>query len=223
MSVTDAERLKDKIEVSLDSRQIFFLFFGGTVVACLVFVLGIMVGRRLEARAVTAKRPATSAAADPLAALDELAADEQADDLAFPSALRGEDRQKPLGAADTAKPIPVPKPAAPAPAAPQRGSEDGPGAAENVTAKTDPTAAKASRSKRFTLQLSSFQERSEAEAFVTKLTGAGYKPYVVESAVEGRGIFFRVRLGEYSSRDDALAAKTEFERRQHIIAYVTKL
>ena len=48
MTLRDAERFKDKIEVSLDSRQIFFLFFGGAVVASLVFVLGVMVGKRLE-------------------------------------------------------------------------------------------------------------------------------------------------------------------------------
>ena len=51
----DADRFKDKIEVSLDSRQIFFLFFGGAVAACLVFVLGVMVGRRLEGREQLAK------------------------------------------------------------------------------------------------------------------------------------------------------------------------
>ncbi|HRK48052.1 MAG TPA: hypothetical protein PK324_20635 [Nocardioides sp.] len=45
---SEPELYKDKIEVSLDGRQIFYLFFGGAVVACLVFVLGVMVGRRLE-------------------------------------------------------------------------------------------------------------------------------------------------------------------------------
>src|ERR1043166_3686160 len=63
---------KDKIEVSLDGRQIFYLFFGGAVIVGLVFVLGVMVGRRVEARAHV--DPAhTQTAADPLAALDRLA------------------------------------------------------------------------------------------------------------------------------------------------------
>src|SRR5690606_40443237 len=46
----EAELYKDKIEVSLDGRQIFYLFFGGAVIVGLVFVLGVMVGRRVEAR-----------------------------------------------------------------------------------------------------------------------------------------------------------------------------
>ena len=49
----ETELYKDKIEVSLDGRQIFYLFFGGAVIVGLVFVLGVMVGRRVEARGHT--------------------------------------------------------------------------------------------------------------------------------------------------------------------------
>jgi cell division septation protein DedD len=78
-------------------------------------------------------------------------------------------------------------------------------------------------SNRFTLQISSFQDRAEAEAFVSKLGPTAAKPYIIKSDVPGKGIFYRVRLGEYASNDEALVAKTEFENAQHIIAYVTKL
>ena len=88
MQLRDAERLKERVEVTLDGRQIFFLFFGGAIVASLVFVLGVMVGRRLEGREMVASRASTSAVVDPLAALDELGAEEaQADTLAFPQQL----------------------------------------------------------------------------------------------------------------------------------------
>ncbi len=210
MTIRDADRFKDKVEVSLDSRQIFFLFFGGAVVACLVFVLGVMVGKRLEGRDRVARRASTSAALDPLAALDELGAEEQAadtDDLRFPSVLTGApgERQKPLGEADLA-PAPVPKPAPPpAVVAADKGDKKGDG------------------KKRFTLQISSFQDKAEADSFVSKLSAAGYRPFVVASDVPDRGIFYRVRVGEYVSHEDALAAKLDFEKRQRIIAYVTRL
>ena len=48
MPSREPELYKDKIEVSLDGRQIFYLFFGGAVIVGLVFVLGVMVGRRVE-------------------------------------------------------------------------------------------------------------------------------------------------------------------------------
>ena len=59
-------RWRDKIELRLDNRQVFFLFFGSAVVACMLFVLGVMVGKRIESRG-QADAPELQ---DPLAALD---------------------------------------------------------------------------------------------------------------------------------------------------------
>src|SRR5438874_13382837 len=81
-----AEVYKDKIEVSLDGRQIFYLFFGGAVIVGLVFVLGVMVGRRVEARGHV-ERAHAEATVDPLAALDRL---EGGSGLSFQGSLRGE-------------------------------------------------------------------------------------------------------------------------------------
>jgi cell division septation protein DedD len=213
MTLRDAERFKDKLEVHLDNRQIFALFFGGAVVACVVFVLGVMVGRRLEAREQVAVRAATSAAVDPLAALDELGADEKADDkLAFPTALAGGKNAEPL----PAPPPPKPAAAESVPAKPAEKKEDKP-APEKKEEKKEP------EKKRFTLQISSFQDKAEADALVARLTSAGYKPYVILSDVEGKGSFFRVRIGEYRSKTDAIEAKETFEKKQRIIAYVTKM
>src|SRR5205085_465785 len=83
----EVDLYKDKIEVSLDGRQIFYLFFGGAVIVGLVFVLGVMVGRRVEARGHV-DRARVSAAVDPLAALDRL---EGTGGLSFQGALRGEE------------------------------------------------------------------------------------------------------------------------------------
>jgi cell division septation protein DedD len=231
MALRDAERFKDKIEVSLDGRQIFMLFFGGAVVACLVFVLGVMVGRRLEGREKIAHKAATSAAVDPLAALDELGSDEKVeepklDDLAYPKALSGEHgaAPTPLGSAELSPPKPEPhaaakpdKPEQPAPApAPPAVKPDRPDAPAQAAADDG-------KPKKFTLQISSFQDKGEADALVAKLTGQGYRPTIVTSNVEGKGVFFRVRVGEYATKDAAAAAKGDFEKKEHLLAYVTKI
>src|SRR5262249_58804195 len=84
----DLERWKDKVELSLDGRQIFFLFFGSAVAACLIFVLGILIGKRLEARALAMTPPPVE---DPLAALDELGDAAEADEaLTFHKTLTRE-------------------------------------------------------------------------------------------------------------------------------------
>ena len=44
MQRADSNLYKNKVEVSLDGKQVFYLFFGGAVIASLVFVLGVMVG-----------------------------------------------------------------------------------------------------------------------------------------------------------------------------------
>src|SRR5260221_11305579 len=64
----DVERWKDKIEVRLDNRQVFFLFFGSAVVACMLFVLGVIVGKRIESRG----RAEAMEVQDPLAVLDRV-------------------------------------------------------------------------------------------------------------------------------------------------------
>lgn len=60
---------------ALDGRQIFFLFVGSAVAACLIFALGVAVGRRVEQRALAREK---AAPADPLAVLDEIANAEEA-------------------------------------------------------------------------------------------------------------------------------------------------
>src|SRR4051812_40073777 len=67
----------------LDGRQIFFLFIGSALCACLIFAAGVVCGRRVERRAVDAAQ--TTLVTDPLAVLDEIANAEEA--LTFHRAL----------------------------------------------------------------------------------------------------------------------------------------
>jgi cell division septation protein DedD len=64
----DVDKLKEKIELTLDNQQVVSLVIGSLVVLGVVFVLGVMVGKQL---AVPATNPAQQ---DPLAAIDQKAA-----------------------------------------------------------------------------------------------------------------------------------------------------
>ena len=217
--------LKDKVEVVLDSRQIFFLVFGGAVAFGLVFMLGLLTGKRVEQRAHLAR--AHGAASDPLSALDELGADEPMDDLAFPSALAGGQKGKPLGAADVAPAVPEAQ-ARPAPVSPPSRPVPSPAATPAATVVKVPPAKAAAKPAakgppKFTLHLSSFPARAEAEALATKLQSSGYRAVLVPSDVPGQGTVYRVRVGQFVTHEEAVAAKSDFEKRQHVIAYVSKL
>jgi DedD protein len=73
---------------------------------------------------------------------------------------------------------------------------------------------------RFSLQLSSFQDKSEAEAFAQKFEGE--RPYMVVSDIPGKGTWYRVRVGDYASSKDAFVAKLSFEKKHNVIAYVAQ-
>jgi len=114
----NAERWRDKIEVRLDNRQVFFLFFGSAVVACMLFVLGVMVGKRIESRG----QAASPELQDPLAMLDRVhapaAVPVATPQLTFPNTLIASSSPKPAKPAKLAFAAPAPKPApvaAPAP------------------------------------------------------------------------------------------------------------
>lgn len=227
-----ADRWRDKIELKLDNRQVFFLFFGSAVVACMLFVLGVMVGKRIESRG-EAQAPALQ---DPLAILDrarQTVATPAAPDhgLAFPSALITPPKLAPApkpAPAKAAAPKPMaPKPLpavvvaeapAPKPVAPAAKPVAAPVAAKPVAVATAPKPLNPAAPVRgkFTLQLSTFGTAETANSFAERYPGA----FVVAGDVPGKGMAYRVRYGNFGSFKEATAAKDSFERQHNMIALV---
>ena len=289
MPSREPELYKDKVEVSLDGRQIFYLFFGGAMIVGIVFVLGVLVGRRVEARGHI-DRAHTTAASDPLAALDRL--EGTTGGLAFRGTLTGKDAPttvektidqlekarttkpdvksdaksdaKPAAKIEAkaeakveakpavkpeakieAKPVvkpeakvdakveakPVVKPEADKKKAEPElkkvdlDAEPRPVTKPDAEAKVEPKPViKPEEPKqRFTLQLSSFQDKTEAEAFLDTVKAQGYSAQITQAEVEGKGTFYRVRMGNYRSLDAATSAKSEFEKASSKSASIMKL
>jgi cell division septation protein DedD len=256
---------KDRVEVSLDGRQIFYLFFGGAVVTCMVFVLGVVVGKKVEARSHV-DRVHTTTSRDPLAALDRL---ENGDPLTFRNSLaQGQAATAPVEQeiaelervrAEAAKSGHSDKPASDKPAsdkpvdknakdkadkiAADEAAAEKAVADKNAKAKAEKALAdknaksdKATADKavvtdkpadkganKFTLQLSSFQKRAEADAFADSVRDAGFAARVIEATVEGKGTFYRVRSGAYKTTEAADEAKALFERKMNKSAIIAKM
>jgi DedD protein len=240
----DVERWKDKIEVRLDNRQVFFLFFGSAVVACMLFVLGVIVGKRIESRG----RAEAADVQDPLAALDRahqppFVAGPVAPpaELLFPKALqagpaKGASARAERNAAIVPTPS-VPPPHAPVvigkpivPATPLARATVPVAKAPTPVVKTvkavapvavakpvAPVADSAKVKGKYTLQLSAFPTREEAEAFAAKYDAT----FIVPSEIPGKGTWFRVRAGNFGSYSEATAAKTAFEKTNKVIALVS--
>jgi DedD protein len=283
MSTRDGELYKDKVEVSLDGRQIFYLFFGGAVIVGMVFVLGVLVGRRVEARGHI-DRAHTAAASDPLAALDRL---ESTDGMAFRGSLTGQTNEAPVDKAIAE--LAEKRGTTPVVADPKKSDKkaddkavktdekkdekksdekkveekkdekkaeekkadkksddkkdekkkeaksEEPTADSKVQAKNDEKKdekkaddkkdeKKADEKKeRYTLQLSSFQDKSEAETFLDTMKAKGFNASITTAEVDGKGTFYRVRMGTYKSLDAATSAKSDFEKAASHNASIMKI
>jgi septal ring-binding cell division protein DamX len=88
-----------------------------------------------------------------------------------------------------------------------------------AVAAVPPKAAPADPAKargKYTLQLSAFPTREEADAFAKKFEGT----FVLPTEVPGKGTWFRVRCGNYATFTEATAAKTAFEKQNKVIALI---
>ena len=182
----------------LDGRQLFFVFVGTAIAACLVFALGVFVGRRVEQRA--AARAAQQQSTDPLAVLDQLANAEE--ELTFPRVLRDRDRA-------SASPRPAAGHGEPA-ERPREGASNG--SRGNMP--------------HFALRSTPIAKRAEAEELVKRLKQAGYKATLVElprSALAGGGRELRVQLGDFVAAEQGQALRGELFRRYNLSTTITKL
>lgn len=239
----EMHKWKDKVELSLDNRQLFFLFFGLSVIGCFVFALGIMTGRRLQ------WEPGQEAAAlggDSSLALLDGEQDDPADErFAFRQGLaesdaealpptrdpglppRAEDevraeRIEAQAEADEREARGEQRDQALAQVAPQAASK--PVARKPEAGGDDATgaSAKASDGRRFTLQMKAFSREEDAAKLADKLRRNGHEARIESHEVRGRA-WHRVRIGEFDEWEVALAAKQAFEKAEHIIAYVVSL
>jgi DedD protein len=228
-ALRDVDRWKDKIEVRLDNRQVFFLFFGSAVVACMLFVLGVIVGKRIESRG----RADALEVQDPLAALDRAHQPpmvagpvEPPAELTFPKAL-GSGRSAAMHASVSAVAV---KPAAPKVVAPPATpkvlalatpkpvavSPKPVAVSPKPVAAPKPVADPTKTKGKYTLQLSAFPTREEADTFAKRFDGT----FIITTEVPGKGTWYRVRCGNFGSYQEATTAKTAFEKQNKVIALV---
>jgi DedD protein len=246
----DSHRLKEKYELSLDSRQIVTLTVSTLVVLGGVFVLGVVVGKKLANETFRADQPA-----DILSAADQkteaLVQAEKAPALTFQEELTKRPAE-PVPSVPTKnvivlKPIePEKETEVPVKLEPERMAAvvspkpdlestvlpETPKSEPVVTRTNDAGGLKEAFGKvqkapegaadgSWTLQLSAYQDKAEAERFVAGLRDKGYAPYIVEASLSGKGVWYRVRMGRFGSKDAASTYLSDFKRETSIAGIVT--
>jgi len=216
-------------EIQLNGKQLVFLFMASTVVAVVIFLCGVMVGR-----GVRAQRPALEAAVE--AATDPTSGETRAvplapaavtsnapvaaqETLTYPSRLEG---QEPVaetlrpGSAKTA-PTVAAKPAAPK-REPARATTPAP---EPNVAPAPATSSGNPAGNGFVVQVAAVNDRREAETIATRLAGKGY-PSFVTTPPRGAARTFRVRIGKYPTRREAETIAARLQKEDQFKPWVTR-
>lgn len=73
---------------------------------------------------------------------------------------------------------------------------------------------------RYSVQVGSYPKMDEATRVVEKWKGKGYPAYVMIANIPDRGQWYRVRIGGFGSRNEAMQYLTEFKTRENAEALV---
>lgn len=223
-------------EIQLNGKQLVFLFMASTVVAVVIFLCGVMVGRGVRAQRPADAAASADAVSDPTAIEESpvpaaspttitsnapVAAQET---LTYPSRLEGhETPEETLKAIDTIPPSPAR--VAPVKIAPVNvaAAKIAP-AAKAVPVRDSAPASDVSSEPAgngFVVQVAAVNDRREAETIARRLAGKGYPTFVT---TPGNGVprMFRVRIGKYPTRREAQTIATRLEKEDQFKPWITR-
>ncbi len=232
----DGNRLKEKIELRLDQRQVVSFAMIALLLSAAIFALGVMVGKnlagmpgpppkpdnlldRLDAKAAAAASPSDGGRAG---AEGRSPGD---DGLTFQEELTKP--RPPLPPVPRPpKPAVVPRPKAEEAAAKppkDAGATAVAAASPGEVARKPPPAPPddAPAAPFFTVQVKATQSQPEAKRFAERLTGQGFSPFVADVDIPGKGHWYRVRVGRFGTRAQAERYLSDFKRETHLEAFVT--
>lgn len=231
-------------EIQLSGKQLVFLFMATTIVAVVIFLCGVQVGRNVKGSdrlaSIEPSEPVSAAALTPAPASTptqaapssgppaaEPPAPAQDDELSYAKRLQQADPaagDKIAPAADKhaeSKPAESraasPKPAEPKPApviAPPK-----PAPAVAAAPASSPVAASNGRPGSWIVQLSAIKDRKQAASVARELVAKGYPAFVLDPA-PGAPVIYRVQVGGYPDRETADQAARKLEKDDHYKPYV---
>jgi cell division septation protein DedD len=68
----------------------------------------------------------------------------------------------------------------------------------------------------YQLQIASFRDKAEADAYVEGLRLRGHRAHAEAARIPNRGVWYRVRVGPFRDKAKTLAYKLEFERKENM-------
>jgi cell division septation protein DedD len=225
-------------EVQLNGKQLVFLFMVGTVIAVVIFLCGVLVGRGLrpaasaidvatadststidptQSGAPPTSAPTPSSDGTPVSAQEQLT---YAERLGSASSALDEPREP-------ARPVAEPRaPVRPPPAEPARSPAAAPAATQApaiVAAKqpTVPAALPEPAGTGFVVQVMAVNVRGEADGVARRLLAKGYPAFVTTNGASPN-LSYRVRVGKYDTLREADAISARLKKEEQFEPWVTR-
>ena len=222
-------------EIQLNGKQLVFLFMASTIVAVVIFLCGVMVGRGVRVqRPADAIEASVDAATDPTVVTQAPVPAASAasaptntpiasqETLTYPDRLEGHEpaeealKPAPKPVATIAKAAPPPPKAVPATKA----------APVATVATPTPSAAPPALSREpagtgFVVQVAAVNDRREADTIAKRLAVKGY-PSFVTTPPNGTLRTFRVRIGKYPNRRDAESIAARLQKEEQFKPWITR-
>lgn len=219
-------------EIQLSGKQLVFVAMAGLVIAVVIFLFGVQVGRGVLAQrglpeaadAVGAPEPplASAPASQPSSGAPVTAGEKlsYAERLASPEPA-AEQLKKPGAPAPAPVVVsPTPKPDSPA----EKPSTRAAGAAPAPAVAAPVPAAAASAEppgNGFAIQVAALKERDEADVIVKRLAGKGYPAYVL-APTAGAPAMYRVRVGKFKERHEADTVAARLQKEEQFKPWVVR-
>jgi cell division septation protein DedD len=209
-------------EIQLSGKQLVFLFMATTIVAVVIFLCGVQVGRGVridrtadatDAVAAATPAPASAAASTVTAAAPPLDAPAPPpEELTYGKQLQSDStaqeklkpRTDPAPAAKTAEP----------PAAPP--AKEKPSAATKTAAATGG----APRAGGWVVQVQALKGQAAANAVAQRLAGKGYPAFVLSPA-QGAPSIYRVQVGRFNDRREAEQVARRLEKEEQFKPWIS--
>ena len=204
-------------EIQLSGKQLVFLFMATTVVAVVIFLCGVLVGRGVRPSTSGGTASAASIAPAPVP-VESIAAPAAtagspppappatAEDLSYHKRLQAEAGAS-GGAASADDKLKTPESEPPKPVDPPA-----------AIASTPPSGPEGG----WAVQIAALRDRAAADAIVRRLTAKGYPTFMLETGPGTPAPGYRVRVGRYSDRREAEQIARRLEREEQFRPFITR-
>jgi len=213
-------------ETTPTAKQIVFLFMAATVVAVVVFLCGVLVGRGVPTQvgASGGKPFVDQAIGVQDSGLSEVASENEM--WTYPGRLLDGNQ----GDLDVIRPVSI---VGSQPqdldgerfSAPELSEHTAPGATvdnERFELAVSESLSEIKSTDGFSVQVMALSSRAAAQEVVTRLSGKGFQAFVVLPEIATPSNLFRVRVGPYADRSEAQLIMKRLESEEQLEAFVTR-